>query len=537
MATQLSSVSNRVFYRQTVTDRLRAGDDKSLENMDHVKDAGFIPEKGCLPGTRVEVMDYIGDWVFSSGTEGGQLFWLRGFAGSGKSAIALTLAQYFNTVGCLGSAFAFEVSRGSDRSSSALFRTIARNLADSHPHFKNRLSDILRRDSTLTHTPSVLRQFDELLLASAKGFDPHIRVVLVIDALDECGGGDPEARQVLLDVLATRCPHLPPNFRILLTSRPERNIEDSFRGNVHVTVLDLNSVDQGTVDADLTRYFERQLEHVVAVARLRIPELVYKSQGLFQWAFTTCQFILQSRRRGRLPAESLDIILSSPFTGLDSLYSEILNSLFGYADDPELLPRFHSVIGMILTVREPLSMSTLRALRGENAFNDTVGAIVQSMGSLLSGVFDDAPVGTLHASFREYLMDHNRGGIYHIDNFASELELACSTVGVMNSELKFNIGEFPSSHMSNDQVEGLRDRVRNKLSPAMRYSFRFWTAHLSACGKYNAALATSLREFAENKFLFWLELMSLLDPVYGPLDEMDLLSRWCEVGFHYDECL
>ena len=65
--------------------------------MPYAKGARFDPDKGCLPGTREAIIEEITQWVNSPvGDNISRIFFLSGVAGSGKSAIAHTVAHLFD---------------------------------------------------------------------------------------------------------------------------------------------------------------------------------------------------------------------------------------------------------------------------------------------------------------------------------------------------------------------------------------------------------------------------------------------------------
>lgn len=67
----------------------------------------------CLPGTRVEVIDVLKTWMRNRGDR--WIFWLNGPAGSGKSALAQTIAEWADENGLLAASFIFFRGAG-DRS-------------------------------------------------------------------------------------------------------------------------------------------------------------------------------------------------------------------------------------------------------------------------------------------------------------------------------------------------------------------------------------------------------------------------------------
>jgi hypothetical protein len=102
----------------------------SLNDMPYAKGAGYDPKKGCLPGTRGQVMDEIFQWVNRNEDDVPRLFLLSSVAGSGKSAIAHMVAQRFDELGRLGSSFFFDRSHQAERRVDNIFSTIARDLAN-----------------------------------------------------------------------------------------------------------------------------------------------------------------------------------------------------------------------------------------------------------------------------------------------------------------------------------------------------------------------------------------------------------------------
>ncbi|KIO19159.1 hypothetical protein M407DRAFT_83153, partial [Tulasnella calospora MUT 4182] len=78
----------------------------------------------CFPGTRVDILSRISNWVGSRNSE--RLFWLRGMAGRGKSAIASTVAYEWRKQ--KASCALFHFRRGQAGMSARLVCTLARQL-------------------------------------------------------------------------------------------------------------------------------------------------------------------------------------------------------------------------------------------------------------------------------------------------------------------------------------------------------------------------------------------------------------------------
>lgn len=79
---------------------------------------------------------------------------------------------------------------------------------------------------------------------------------------------------------------------------------------------------------------------------------------------------------------------------------------------------------------------------------------------------------------------------------------------VMNRALCFNICDIQSSFLPNYKVEGLQDRIVNRISPTLLYSCTNWAFHLSHSISHPDLAATALA-FLHAHTLHWLEVMSL----------------------------
>ena len=75
--------------------------------MPFAKGARFRPSLVCLPGTREAILNRLVDWV-TGGEDQPRICLLTGLAGTGKSAIANSLAMIFEKTGQLGSSFCFK---------------------------------------------------------------------------------------------------------------------------------------------------------------------------------------------------------------------------------------------------------------------------------------------------------------------------------------------------------------------------------------------------------------------------------------------
>src|SRR5579872_169611 len=112
--------------------------------MAHAEGAGYLAadREGCLKGTRTGILDDIERWLMAEKTQ--RIFWLNGFAGTGKSTIATTFAERSFAYGKLGASF-FCSRDFADRSSlQMIFPTLAYQLAHQYPDYREKLFQVLK---------------------------------------------------------------------------------------------------------------------------------------------------------------------------------------------------------------------------------------------------------------------------------------------------------------------------------------------------------------------------------------------------------
>ncbi|KIL54742.1 hypothetical protein M378DRAFT_62374, partial [Amanita muscaria Koide BX008] len=74
----------------------------------YAEGAGMDTDKACLDGTREEIQREVIDWIDDADPSAPSILWLSGPAGTGKSAIAHSIACAMKDSGALGSCFCFK---------------------------------------------------------------------------------------------------------------------------------------------------------------------------------------------------------------------------------------------------------------------------------------------------------------------------------------------------------------------------------------------------------------------------------------------
>ncbi|KAH7903424.1 hypothetical protein BJ138DRAFT_1193733, partial [Hygrophoropsis aurantiaca] len=510
-----------------------------LNDIPYASGAKYQMEKLCLPGTRKDIIDSICEWVNNEDNKTPRVMFLAGVAGSGKSAIAHTVAQIFHELKLLGSSFFFDQSKAAVLHPGILFSTIARDLADLDPYFKIKLSEATQERAKRT-TSSVSEQFEEFLVKPASQLQRLGPVLIVIDALDE--SGDSRTRKTLLSILANRVQNLPHNFRFFVTGRPEPDIAQALCPSEHVIKQDMSSVSPvDIINKDIFQFVKASLDAFKQTLDNKWPNdgwthhITKKANGLFQWAFTAREFI-SNFRAGQTAVGQLEIILHSSsnskrFIGLDGLYRDVLQHSLAI-DEESAMSKYRAVMGTIFAVREPLSASALQILQQQDT---DVKSIISFLGAVLTGVTNDNdPMQPLHISFRDFITNKEHSGEFHVEVNAYEQHIGMTCLQIMKSELRFNICELENSYQFNHEMADLKQRMGKCISAHLSYTCTYWMDHLSSTSNKAEDIIKAITEFLHNHLLWWIEVMALKQDITMMKKQLQQLNQWSDVTFAKD---
>ena len=445
------------------------------------------------------------------------------------------------TDGRLGASF-FCSRDFEDRSNlQAIFPTLAVQLARRYTQFRSIFIPLVQLDPEIVHE-SLYGQMKKLIVQPLT--ESAVSTVIMIDALDECR--DREPASAILSVLAQFVAKVP-NVKFFITGRPESRILEGFRlpPLVEVTgVFILHEVEPDQVYNDIRLFFTHGFSELKRRYRHGLEDWPTKEQmdllceragGLFVHAVATIRFI---DHRINSPKKQLDRLLQSQGSGtfegktefkanmtLDSLYTSILQEAFG-GDDPENGPRIRSILGAVVLATNPLSPSAVATLLGFEL--GEVYRILSLIHSLLILHWEDIdkPVRPFHKSFPDFVIDPVRcvNQRFRVSPPDQHLELLAGCLETMNRELERNMCELPDGAI-NSEVPGLKEKIGEHIGEALEYACRSWHKHL--VGAIPAHVASILQEFLEKKFLFWLEVLSVLGAAREAIDALEATTR-CE---------
>ena len=370
-------------------------------------------------------------------------------------------------------------------------------------------------------------QFESLLSANALesvGWSGG-PIVLIIDALDECGS---EAdRKTLIRILSKGFSVLPSFMRIMVVSREEPDIQRALGSHSHLRKCPLD-IDSVTNKDDVLEFIRHRLGEIrINHPYLgdhwpgddKISSLAKGAGGLFIWASTACMYI-ESGYPGRRLSELVDKQpgrdSSGPFVQLDSLYKTSLQS-GGFWNDRLLRLDCCNILGVILCARVPLPCSAIDALLALP--QDAPSWVSVSRLKSVLHVSETEQIRTLHPSFHDYLSERCRGEPWSVDLERHNKELALRCINFLDKELRENICDMTLPYLS----------PNNTLPEAISYACKFWIEHICLVSDVTDDIVNRTYDFLGKHLLHWMEAMAILDSHDRTTRSIDDLMKWLQV--------
>ncbi|KAJ7254911.1 hypothetical protein C8J57DRAFT_1657111 [Mycena rebaudengoi] len=369
----------------------------------------------CMPGTRHDILKSIHDWA--NDLDGPNVFWLHGYPGTGKSAIAMTVTAQLLESGRLASSFFFKREEFLSQTPKALWCSVAYDLADKYPEIRSKVILALESREILPHITSYEDIFEKLIIKSLENplaVPPGRMPILVIDALDECGGLT-ESQSYQKQVLGalSRWKHVPSQVKLFVTSRNEKNIH-SVLGSMgsQCKVLEVGEKTTSESYLDIENYLRQGFDAIQSKYQ-SLPHpwptlqdlklLTDAAAGLFIWASTVLKLV-----GDRQPQRELERIIQTlkeeqqneehDMNQLDYLYQDLLKSRFLSTTDVEV---FKQVAGAILVAQIPLALEDIHALVPSITSQDLDFVCTQMNSVLVS----ESGLRFVHQSFVDFLVN------------------------------------------------------------------------------------------------------------------------------------
>ena len=482
-------------------------------------EAGHDRELRCMDDTRKSLLNQIMGWVANeSGQESvpqRNTYWFYGSPGIGKTSLAHSICANLDEQNHLAGAIFCRRDDPILKELRNILPTFIYKLAMIFPPFRTTVAKHLRDHPNLT--PESMQGSLFLDLIRSLPHHPEHPLVFVIDALDECG--DAQSRPRLLEVLTDAAAQAP-WLKIIITSRPEVDIQDVFDTLAQSSYLPYDLATDQDASADLRTFTRSQFNLVASKWNLGISwpresdlnGVISRANGLFIFVKTLVLALLPPSKD---PEETLKATLQgSAETGLKSLYG--LYSSILRAQIVDNIAEFQRMVGVLLTASpyRALCDETIAELAGVKGY--LVKTWVNALSSLLYR--DEAANGGIrvrHLSVYEFFVSDRCD--FQVNIRDADVQLGIDCLRVMTTQLRFNICKLEDSRLANPDVRDLPTRLKQNVSDPLQYSCLYWLNHIcfpSDNRDQRELVLGSLKKFFEGLHpVFWIEVLSIMDMV------------------------
>ena len=488
-----------------------------------------------MQGTRQAILSRIMAWATDpqerNDTPRINTYWLYSSPGIGKTSLAHSICASLHEGKHLAGAFFCRRDDPHLSEARNILPTLIYKLATKFPPFRSIVAQRLRNDENLAPESMKGSIFLEFIRCVPRY--PKYTLVFVIDAFDECGNA--QNRPGILRVLneaATQAPWL----RVIITSRPEADIQGSFNALNKSLYLQYDLATDQAANADLRAFAQSQFNSVAQRWYLSTPwpdealfdKVISRANDLFIFV-KTIALAIEHRKDA---TEALKAALQdSDGTGLNSLYSlysSILRARITPGD-----AEFRRMIGVLITTAQYhlLRDEAIAELAGVRP--NLVKKWIDDLSSLLYR--DETANGGIrirHLSISDYFFSGDCHGDYRVSLPDANSELGIACLKTMVGQLRFNICMLEDSRMSNAKIQDLQSRIDHHISDALQYSSLYWSHHLCFTpDNGDERVWASLKDFFEGLYpLFWVEVLSLMKMVpIGVLSVRRVIS-WAKVS-------
>jgi hypothetical protein len=488
---------------------------------DHTSSASEM----CMDGTRQTLLAELTAWFENAEPSAPRVFWLNGLAGTGKTTIARTMADWAHQRGRLAATLFFSRNIDATRVPSAVIPTLAYQIARYQPSFRPSICTSIALDEDIRDR-SIASQAETLLSHLSSSAPPAAPLLIVLDALDECHLEDGCEGGNAIPLLFAQTASVP-CIKILLTSRMEDTIRRKL-GKLIDYQITLHDIESTIVQDDIRHYLARSLEKVASEWDLALPfpadaaidTLVGRAGTLFIYAATVVKWVSDSKEQ---PDLRLKQILEQDadelpyhYRPLDRMYTQILSQAAQTTGSVKVRERvLRNVLSAVVLLQEPVRAGALAFLAGEES---QTRLILPLLASVLV-VNADEPVRLFHASFPDFLTDEERcqDKRFLVSRSEGHLHLAVRCLEIMNTFLRQDICSIGDPSLFNNEVDGLDQLLEHAAPSELRYACKYWHVHVCSSTATTSSLTEGLEVFCTTHLLHWIELLSLLGEIRSAL--------------------
>jgi hypothetical protein len=334
--------------------------------------------------------------------------------------------------------------------------------------------------------------------------DPSLDgTILAIDALDECKTN----RGRLLSFLMRPC-----RVKWVVTGRSWQDIEQSLVSTEEKVWLQLE-LNQDSISTAVETYIDHKVDELACLKKydkstkdIVRAHLSDNADGTFLWVALVCQELANDRIARK--RHTLSQLKEFP-SGLDPLYMRMMEHISGSMD----ATLCKQILAIASVVYRPITLEELKLFVDsmEQDEYDDLPQIIKACGSFLTLRKD--VMYFVHQSAKDFLLEKASDQILPSGVTREHQSLFSKSVDALSKTLERDICELGAPGFPIDQVS---PHDLNALA-SVHYACVFWVDHLHKSD--SMAIKDALQDsgdvhtFMRDKFLYWLECLSLLRSV------------------------
>ena len=457
-------------------------------------------------GTREWIFKRIDDWLDDRSSPHRAMV-ISGNPGMGKTVISAVVSQRIQKAGRLSGSHFCQHDDSRYRDPRLMLQSLACHLCQAMPSYKDTLVEQLSRNLGKDLNNMGVEELFALLFKEPLSTvqDPGRNILIVIDGLDE---SEYKGRNELLHVISNHFSMLPVWIRILITTRPEKNVTEALR---HLKPIELEQKQEENLN-DIQTLFETQLSLKIGEEHKHVllKELVKKSEGLFIYAYFIVDFI--QNNISILTPDQLESVLPS---GISSVYLSYFTRLENElckelnADEEHFL-RF---LCALTAAREPLPVEFIAKILNPGGKSLTAQRKVKKAISCISTLLPvrEGRLHFFHKSIKDWLI--------------ASLSYEQHDFAVDEKEGHIVLSDLCASELDSLQRKGVHDRqFTNTESYALHHGTQHMLQVVNDHDCADAIRANSVRAEQVYKYATDLELVSAKLKVKSTFATEDLLS-------------
>lgn len=507
--------SSRIQIRQQLKEMME--DKESKECLKDLHQTDPRDDKTRIQNTKGDLLKDAYRWIlghadFKQWRDNSQyrLLWIKGDPGKGKTMLLCGIIDEIEkstTIHCL-SYFFCQATEIRLSNATAVLRGLIYMIVIQRPllisHVREKYDHAGKK---LFEDGNAWEALSKILMALLN--DPSLDdVILIIDALDECVEGLPRLLSFLTRA-SSSC-----RAKWIVSSRNWPHIEESLDAAAQGVKLCLE-LNESSVSAAVQTYIRYKVQELTEnkgydnITQGAVEQhLVSNSNGTFLWVALVCQELADPKVRKRHMLDKLNLFPP----GLDSLYQRMMEYIRG-SPDAHLC---RQILAVTSVVHRPVTLAELRCLvESLDSFDDEdLAEIIGSCGSFLT--IRQEVVYFIHQSAKEFLLDKAYSQILPFGIEHQHYTVFSRSLEILNRTLQRDIYNIRLPGFSIEQV---CPPEPDPLAPA-RYSCIYWVDHFGDSGfsptithdKVSQS-SKAINNFLEEKYLYWLEALSLLRSV------------------------